>query len=730
MLNALSNEVREVSGMARIFLFVLVTLTPVRAWAEMTDGEGAAIPESGDARIFEIMAEEEQASELVYSSTKTAQSVSETPAIVTVISRADIVSRGYRTIGEALASVPGLYVIDDFLTANVAVRGIYGGTDSWSRIIKVMIDGQPLTFYGTGGNLLGPEFIPLDAVEAIEVIRGPGSALYGANAFLGVINVITRRSDRTTLRLIGEGGMTTSARYPSGGGQLTGQVVGDGEKPSSILLSVGGGYFDRSGLGVPRSSPAAGQFLGQRSSGDTTRPLSVLGRAIYEGGAFGTLQLMVVHQHLDSAWEFSNVGVLSHRSRVQLSNTVARLEYRRAFLGERLQLRLYGSYTLGVSLPDQRFDIGAAAFLLRRDSRNDAGAAGLELSWRGENYSLLAGVDFLHDVDRGDATYQVFNTTMGGQSAGDAELRGQVARLRYTNVGPYVQAIYNPHRRVGLTAGVRYDVLTIGGNAASARGGVVYQPIDRLYLKLLYGGSVLPPAPTELGAIPLRIGGIEGNPKLENQRAHTLEIQGRYKLNDHLSAQLNGFVTFISKRIEAIDVGVNQRPSNLTSSTTAGSEAVLTFSYGPFFSELNGSFQWTLIGSPAIPPPYWRILYDPRAPGGILPPGSPMLWGNLIAGVSLPKYFLQLTVTGHFAGIRKGSLSNIRYNGGAYTLPGYFSLDAHIRTMDLKLFGDRVTEFSLHGTNLLNSKAPEGGALGVDIPAQAPTIFFRVTQEL
>src|SRR4030095_16915571 len=108
--------------------------------------------------------------------------------------------------------VPGLYCIDDYVTADCGVRGISGGERGYSKVLKVMIDGQPVSFRADTTSFLGPELVPIDLVERIEVVRGPVSALYGANAFFGAVNVITRRAEDGTragarVRLGDEGGL-------------------------------------------------------------------------------------------------------------------------------------------------------------------------------------------------------------------------------------------------------------------------------------------------------------------------------------------------------------------------------------------------------------------------------------------------------------------------------------------------------------------------------------------
>src|SRR3954454_1781523 len=131
----------------------------------------------------------------VQTATKTAESQDEAPAVIQVVTHADIVRWGSQTIGEVLQHVQGFYLIDDHILPDVGVRGMTGGLGSESSVIKVMIDGRSVAYRTTSGNWLGTELVPLESVAQIEIIRGPASALYGADAFLGVVNIIALRPD-------------------------------------------------------------------------------------------------------------------------------------------------------------------------------------------------------------------------------------------------------------------------------------------------------------------------------------------------------------------------------------------------------------------------------------------------------------------------------------------------------------------------------------------------------
>jgi iron complex outermembrane receptor protein len=128
--------------------------------------------------------------ETVTSATKHEQPLSESPSAVTVLTHEDIQASGARTLPEALRLVPNMdvYMIKPFWYA-VGVRG--RTTDESDRMLLV-VDGRDVTSELLGAPLWTVQYFSMDDVERIEVIRGPGSALYGANAYSGVVHVITR----------------------------------------------------------------------------------------------------------------------------------------------------------------------------------------------------------------------------------------------------------------------------------------------------------------------------------------------------------------------------------------------------------------------------------------------------------------------------------------------------------------------------------------------------------
>ena len=112
----------------------------------------------------------------------------ESPAIITVISRDELVRVGARDLMDALALVPGVgFGVDVQGVVGIGFRGLWGHEGK----VLLLVDGQPMNevLYGT---LQFGNHIPVELIERIEIIRGPGSVVYGGFAELAVIDVITR----------------------------------------------------------------------------------------------------------------------------------------------------------------------------------------------------------------------------------------------------------------------------------------------------------------------------------------------------------------------------------------------------------------------------------------------------------------------------------------------------------------------------------------------------------
>jgi outer membrane receptor protein involved in Fe transport len=138
---------------------------------------------------FSLVHEEQ----LVVGAAKRAQPLSETPSAVSVITSSEIRAMGYHTLGEALQWVRGLFVTNDHNYTYLGIRGLLRPGDYNVRVL-LTIDGHATNGAIFGDAAFGAELgLDMELVERVEVVRGPGSALYGSNAVLAVVNVVTRR---------------------------------------------------------------------------------------------------------------------------------------------------------------------------------------------------------------------------------------------------------------------------------------------------------------------------------------------------------------------------------------------------------------------------------------------------------------------------------------------------------------------------------------------------------
>ncbi|MBN1550450.1 TonB-dependent receptor [bacterium] len=134
-----------------------------------------------------------QAETYVITASRIPESIKKSASSITVITDKQIRQMGARHLAEVLQTAPGMNIwYDPFGTFLVGVRG---DVRNFQNVILLMVNGHPINDGWRGAATYTHDTMILDNVKRIEVIRGPGSALYGANAFAGVINVITKEAE-------------------------------------------------------------------------------------------------------------------------------------------------------------------------------------------------------------------------------------------------------------------------------------------------------------------------------------------------------------------------------------------------------------------------------------------------------------------------------------------------------------------------------------------------------
>ncbi len=666
----------------------------------------------------------------VVTATKHPQKVREAPAVISVITSQQIRQRGYVSVGEALQCVPGLDVLTDHLQYNLGIRGINGGMQAWSRIVKVMIDNQPVSFRASGENWLGPELVPIGAVERIEIVRGPTSALYGANAFLGVINIITKAGEAINgkwarLRL---GRVESHLTY--GGEVVFGREI-DG---LNVLISGSGSRTDRSGL-TPINMPDAKQYENtMKSSHDLTKPVSFFAKTTYEHNRLGHFALDFNYQQFDSYGEFQDWAALTHENRIVLHNFYARGRYSRA-IGSALNCNFSGAVAQGSPMEAERLAVNQQGFAdwLTRDMGYNSFDLTSDISWSfHQNNALTFGVD--HTADRQDL--QTYYRHLADLPPVPTHLN-DLTNKTFVNTGMYAQSMIYPAnlldfrylRRLGITLGIRYDWHNIYEDVFNYRLAGVYQLTPQAYAKFLYGTSFKAPSAVQLFTNYISPTGVLGNPQLKPEKAHTFEVALGWQVLTDLNVTVNGFYSTVEDKVELIKSleSVNVIPENISRMDSKGFEVETLYQRGPMEGYVNISYQKSTLKKPDLMDPLqheWSV--DTRL--------YPAYRVNFGLNYEIPDYYLNLNLNGHIIGSRIASEQNISAydlinNVDGYKLDAYGLLDVVIASKPFCIWGKGELEVRLKIANALNQEYAYPGFKDFDIPGLGRAFTFEINQK-
>jgi len=710
------------------FVVPLTLLVPLVARAEGTKPPASAATTVDDVSLVGLLELE------VVAPTLTAQTTAEAAAVVDVVTAEQIQERGYQTVGEALGSLSGLDLINDHYQYNLGVRGMSGGKRGWSRIVKVMIDGQPVAFRPSGENFLGIELIPIGLVERIEVIRGPASALYGADAFLGVVNIVTRRVESL------DGGSVT-AGYEGGprmrspfGEVLVGKQFGQ-------FSIYGGAAMETRDLFGYRIVPLPAQTHPAQNEYSRGRALPSGGtywRLAYAFSETSRLSLDLHLQKLDRAAEMMDWGPVNHQNRLSLVNSFGRLAYDKELTPS---LRLSTSLAVAAGGPANGDQLATGFGTVRSVERN-VGYKGTD--WRAfldyhwdEKSSLLGGFDYTVDAQRlqsfyteNDLGHRVLNPP-GGMPTGVRD---------FANFGAYLQTIAYPFygtgggwQGLGTTLGGRYDHHNIYGDAWNGRAGLVYN-VGSYYLKILGGTSFRAPSATQLFTNSVGQGGPIGNPQLKPERAKTVEFAVGGALLPQLALRADVFYTRIEDRVEFREVDPNSASTadfatNSTPITSFGGEGQvdLKLSRVQFFA--NYAYQNSSYEKADLLALERRIV---RVATDLYP--THMAKGG--ATLRLPEAKLLISAEIRHTGARLGFLRNnawvyaTEYLERRYELPAYTVCDLTISTLGIEFWRGRETRLVTKIRNLFDARYLVPGYNRFDIPGLEGSVSVWAQQEL
>lgn len=199
-----------------VLVVVFATVSPARA------DEPHPPSELDLFRLDDIVTSERP---IVLTASRRSEPIDEAPAPVTVVTAEDIARFGWRTLGEILASLPGMVVDNALEFDTVTVRGV-GLHGQYHKRVLVLLDGHTMNEAWAESVYLEIDGLDVSAIDRVEVVRGPSSALYGSNGFLAVVNIITRRAPSRghEVSAVVQGGYPLAGRVAASGGGALGPL--------------------------------------------------------------------------------------------------------------------------------------------------------------------------------------------------------------------------------------------------------------------------------------------------------------------------------------------------------------------------------------------------------------------------------------------------------------------------------------------------------------------------
>ncbi len=490
----------------------------------------------------------------VFGVSKFEQKVTEAPSFVTLVTSDEIQKYGYRTVAEILASMTGFFVTYDRNYNYLGVRGFNRPGDFNTRVL-ILVDGHRLNdnLYGQGA--VGTESnIDVDLIDRVEVIRGPGSSLYGTNALLGVINVITKRGrDIQGFEVSGEVGSWESYK-----GRIT---YGD-KFSNGIELLLSGSYYDSEGqdaLYYPEfNTPATNNGVTGRADDDQYP--SLLGKISFRDF---TLQGGFVSREKGIPTASYGTVFPTNQTRSTDEHGYVFLEYEHQFASQfNFSARVH--YDRFFYQGDYLVDVAAGPppiLILNRDR-----SVG---EWWGAEAKVNKRFFDVHNVTAGFEYRDNFRQDL--RNVDTAPLVTNLDDKRDSaNVAVFIQDEFEILDNLILNAGVRYDYYESFGGTLNPRIALIYN-LEKTTIKALYGRAFRGP-----NAYERFYGGATGfvaNPGLDPENISTYELVLEHSLTRHVRATAAAYFYRIDDLITQVDAPLPALPGEVQFQNVGKTEA-------------------------------------------------------------------------------------------------------------------------------------------------------------
>jgi iron complex outermembrane receptor protein len=535
----------------------------ISGWAAEIQIAQTKPPEPTEISLEELMKIEIP---VVAAASKYQQKVTEAPSSVTIITSDEVKKYGHRTLAEILRSAPGFYVSYDRNYSFLGTRGFNLG--DFNNRVLLLVNGHRVNNSLSDGAFIGTEFIlDVDLIDRVEIIRGPGSSLYGNNAFFGVINVITRKGrDISTLGAEGsgeygsfdtwKGRATYGNRFENGLEMLLSGTVYSSDGDDSLYYRE----FDQR-----ISSDPGARNNGVARDADTDAFKSFFGSVSYHDfsveGAYITREKRNPTAQFLTDFDDRRLRTTDDRSYVNLK-----------FAHEFPEV---ADVTAQVYYDRQEFKINEpyGGTLYRDEQVGEWWGTELQLTKRlWDRHTLTLGGEYRDDFRQEE---RFFNTQTGTVSK-------SIDRDRQ-NHGIYIQGDFAIVTNLHVNAGVRYDQYGDFDPSFNPRLALIYNPFGQSVFKAIYGTAFRAPNFFELSD--------PRNQDIDPETITTYELVYEQGIGNHLRSSVAGFYNQIDDLIRFNSAAGSQRFENLSGATAKGVELALD---GLWSGGLRGRLSYTL----------------------------------------------------------------------------------------------------------------------------------------
>lgn len=527
------------------------------------------------------------------------QTVKQAPSIVTVFTDRELRERGFRTLSDALATVPGVFVTVSPESRDLAwFRGVIS---SDNNKFLLLVDGVPW-YDGVYTHAWIDEYLPLEMVRQVEIIKGPGSAVYGSNAFAGVVNVVTYRARDL------QGGFT---RAVAGSDGRMGVAVVDAERlPGSSGAEVrawaralslqgdGVSVTPRGRANIPGLDPKRGVHggIGLTVGGlDVKLDLIEYRHTYFTNEQDDALDVLLMDDDR-FAFQYSN-RFLSARYDVKLGSSASITPH--LFVQQHNNPGSYAffgdpeSTVLADGSVSTRWDTTMVQ-AIKETVRGGGGVEARLSPMPGHTTALGAGADLTYVVALEDRRYEDLAHTPTLPSTFVVDPR----RRLISDVYAHATHTWTAATFLELTGGARVDVHNFFGPFVSPRAGVLVVPRGDTTLKLLYGRAFRAPNARELS---IRVAQEDGsnlftasNPGLEPETIDTVELEVGARPSKAVELRGAGFASAVGNEITET-TGDDPRLGddfyvNRGTARVLGAEAEVRLAQGPLGLDLSAAY--------------------------------------------------------------------------------------------------------------------------------------------